>query len=41
MNTIVILLASLIVCAAYTLGRISMRMEIDKEEHNASKRSTR
>ena len=39
MNTIVILLASLIVCTAYTLGRISMRMEIDKEEQNASERT--
>ena len=37
MNIIVILLASLIVCTAYTLGRISMRMEIDKEEQNESK----
>ena len=37
MNTLVILLSSLIVCTAYTFGRVSMRMEIDKEEHNASK----
>ena len=37
MNTIVILLASLIVCTAYTFGRVSMRMEIDKEAHNESK----
>ena len=37
MNIIVILLASLIVCTAYTLGRISMRMDIDKEAHNEGK----